>query len=181
MRARAAAAAIVLGAVTLAVACDEDPPPPEDAPKTKTSAPNPCAADPKPDFCTAPVLPDAGAGCRFGVADGVCQPPAEACDCEDCKDAALCKERCKDDGKCELADGGEDCTCADCAFKTTACAPKSVGCKTDGKCTPETEDCACPDCAANPSCPCVDDGECVVRLEGCGCDDCAAAPSCAVP
>ncbi len=177
-----ATAVLVAGVVlSLSAACDEDPPEPDPGPSKPAPRTSPCSRDPKPAFCTAPTLPEAGAGCRFGVADGTCQPPAEGCDCEDCVGTALCDDRCVADGVCKLGASAEDCTCADCSLKVASCAPSPIGCIDDGKCTPELEDCACPDCASDPACPCVDNGECVVRLESCSCADCAVSSSCVVP
>lgn len=166
------------------VACDEAPPP--EPAKTATprppARPDPCKSSAPPAYCDAGTIAPSGVGCAYQLADGVCQsgPDGDGCGCVDCAGAARCAGRCVDDGLCDLDGAREDCTCVDCDRAVPACAPPSVGCKTDGICSAADDDCACPDCVALPAChACVSNGACVPYLEGCACADCAGRPSCA--
>lgn len=174
------ARSLAFALATLFVACDESPPPEP----TKAASPrpppraDPCASMTPPAFCDAGTTAASGAGCAYQLADGVCQsgPDGDGCGCVDCAGAARCLDRCVDDGVCDLGDGREDCTCVDCDRVVPACAPKSVGCKTDGVCSAADDDCVCPDCAKLPACAaCVTNGACVPYLEGCSCADCASS------
>ncbi len=123
-----------------------------------------------------------GSGCNGFHPDGYCVPagPAkESCACLDCATTALCTNRCKDDGKCDLGKT-EDCTCADCYFKVQECSPGDNGCNNDDKKCTFDENCVCKDCTATDACTknCVDNGVCVPWLEGCSCADCKKTKAC---
>lgn len=121
--------------------------------------------------------------CAGYYPDGFCAAYAavpESCACADCTETALCAKKCTDDGKCDF-DAGEDCSCADCFFKDSKCAPKNGFCNDndDGVCA-TSENCTCKDCTNTEYCKsnCDDNGECVRYFEGCACADCKMLDVC---
>lgn len=142
-------------------------------------------------------LPSSGAGttpvlgshdtCNDRKPDGYCNAGgarAEDCKCVDCASMAMCTSKCTDDGTCNLAEGGEDCSCPDCFFKVAECSAESVGCDDNQEeaagCSYFSDDCTCSVCATDARCAssCDNNGSCVPYLEPCSCADCANHEAC---
>ncbi len=152
----------------------------------------------KNDVTSATVTAGSGQSpCNSGAPDTYCNAVGnnpETCECSDCFASAMCNGGCTDDGNCDMG-GGEDCSCADCAFKVLGCPPdvchyddqsgyydycycnhdddeQTAACTLDDACT-------CPECAGAAQCAaCNDDGQCAPLSESCSCGDCANSPVC---
>jgi hypothetical protein len=158
-------------------------------PTDATTDPTDTTTDPS---TTTGETGDTGDVCGDDVIGG-----AEVCD-----GAELGGATCESEG---FAGGTLACD-AMCAFDTTGCVDAMVTCvdvAADKNCVdadPATctcqacdpgngceasEDCVCPDCAADAFCAdpanCNNDGECDPYLEGCGCADCAGHVECGPP
>jgi hypothetical protein len=127
--------------------------------------------------------------CIGGMLDGTCDVlGGESCDCDDCKDAGICKEdSCRDDAEgCDPV--FDACTCPQCNNVHYCNNPTQSNCVTDGRCDPSYEGCSCDDCKTVEKCKeglqsCIhmppngvcEDGD---DSESCDCVDCFGVPRC---